>query len=166
MPTADEQEFVQKTEANIAVVSDLILAANPGAGHTELGGVFDGYGQAVWAPARNPKIDYSSWGRWEVWEEKVPHTIGGVSTLVGTGAWACWDSETREAQIFSDKSVLTGKQQAEWQAVYWNEGKPTRVVDGCLVYESCLAYEMVKARVDGRMAQDAAVDEEQEAKRS
>jgi hypothetical protein len=158
MPTADENAFVEATQGNIGVVSNLILSANPGAGEGEIGGLFDGYGQAVWAPHRDPSTDHSAWGRYEVWEHMVPSTVPGVAGLVASGDWACWDSMTREAQLFITKSVLTAKQQAEMQAVYHNGGLPTRVIGGCLVRASCLEFEAVRAQVDGRLEEQRQVD--------
>lgn len=166
MPTADENAFVEATQGNIGVVSELILSANPGAGSGEVGGLFDGYGAAVWAPQRDPKTDHSAWGRYEVWEHMVPSLVPGIAGLVASGDWACWDSVTREAQLFISKSVLTAKQQAEMQAVYHNEGKPTRVVGGCLVRASCLEYVAVRAQVDGRLEEQRLVDLAEEARQA
>lgn len=166
MPTADENAFVEATQSNIGIVSELILSANPGAGSSEIGGLFDGYGSVTWAPHRDPETDHSAWGRYEVWEHMVPSSTPGIAGLVASGDWACWDSVTREAQLFITKSVLSAKQQAEMQAVYHNGGLPTRVVGGCLVRASCLEYAAVRAQVDGRLDEDRRVDLAEEARQA
>lgn len=89
-------------------------------------------GGAEWAPLRNPKKDYSKWGRYEAWQYCK---IGKINEcLVGpvpTGDWIFWDSMAAPGQGqlgFATRSVLTAQQQAEILAVSQNQGKPTRVV--------------------------------------
>jgi hypothetical protein len=87
-------------------------------------------GGAVWAPARNPKGDYSRWGVCEVWLNCRIGKINECTTgPIPTGDWICWNTATGHIMGFVNKQHLSAQQQAEIFAVLQNEGKPTRVVN-------------------------------------
>ncbi len=87
-------------------------------------------GGAVWAPLRNPKVNYAKWGVFEAW---LCCRIGKINECttgpIPTGDWVCWDSRTGQMIGFANKSALSAQQQAEILAVSQNQGMPTRVVN-------------------------------------
>lgn len=111
-------------QAGINHVKAKILAAVPSAGEGEVGGLFDAYGSATWAPSRAAKMDFSAWGRWEAWE----HQEILLGTPRVTGDWVAWDSSSGQQIGFATKEKLSAREQAEMMAVFLNEGGQTRVV--------------------------------------
>ncbi len=106
-----------------------------------LRGELDLKGGGTWAPCRDPKADWSDWGRYEAWEHRAMKEIPerNVVAPVPTGDWILWDSRTGQQIGFGDKAAMTARQQAEMLAVLANEGDRTRVVAGADVQVSTVA---------------------------
>jgi hypothetical protein len=150
--TEEERERAVRLQAAIDRIKAQILAAKPDAGPDEVGGLFDAYGSAVWVPSRPAGVDFSAWGAWEVWEHQEPVSGG----LRPTGDWVAWDSSTGSPgrQLgFSNKSVLSAREQAEMMAVLQNGGCRTRVVTAAGGFSSSrMKFEHVRSLVEERMA--------------
>lgn len=122
-PTAEQ---MARLKASVARVRDLILAKQADAGPDVVGGLFDAYGEAKWAPFRDPAYDYSRWGDWEVWQFQREAEQG--ASLVPQKSWVVWNAETKQLFGFEPGKADNARYKAEVFAVHLNEGKPTRVV--------------------------------------
>lgn len=144
------RKLLEQSEQSVELVATMIRRDKPDATSEELGGAFDGYGSATWAPSRASGIDWSAWGRWEAWE----YCVFRNGRAEPTGDWIAWDAVSGQQIGFSPKSKHGARRQAEMAAVLWNEGRATRAVSIIGAAVSVLNYQEVRKEVERRIDAD------------
>jgi hypothetical protein len=120
-----DQERAQRLAMAIQHIKSKILAVEPGS--SDVGGIFDAYGEAIWTPSRAPGLDFSSWGDWEAWEHQRQKE-GHPGELEPSGEWVCWHAPTGQYFAYT-KFYGNPRSCAETFCVGMNaSGKRTRVV--------------------------------------
>lgn len=72
-----------------------------------------GKGGASWAPFVDPTFDYSGFGPWEAWQYlKCGELPDGSVGAYPTGDWIAWNRETGMQMGFTDKALMTAREQA------------------------------------------------------